>query len=47
MNEQKKILFYEDGFFEKSISEYVIRKSTRNKCQLDWGESFYTDIGAW
>ena len=22
MNEQKKILFYEDGFFEKSIDEY-------------------------
>ena len=22
MNEQKKILFYEEGFFEKSIHEY-------------------------
>ena len=22
MNEQKKILFYEEGFFEKSIREY-------------------------
>ena len=22
MNEQKKILFYQEGFFEKSISEY-------------------------
>ena len=22
MNEQKKILFYEEGFFEKSIQEY-------------------------
>ena len=22
MNEQKKILFYEEGFFEKSIKEY-------------------------
>ena len=22
MNEQKKILFYEEGFFEKSINEY-------------------------
>ena len=29
MNEQKKILFYEEGFFEKSIHDYDLKDTLK------------------